>query len=50
MASAFFDLSTLSSANGFVVNGLKTKDSLGRSISNAGDVNGDGIADLNFRG
>lgn len=48
MASAFFDLSALNGANGFVVTGVRARDSLGRSISNAGDVNGDGIADIVF--
>lgn len=48
MASAFFDLSALNGSNGFTVSGLQAKDSLGRSISNAGDMNGDGIADLIF--
>lgn len=31
---------------GFVINGVSEDDSSGRSVSNAGDVNGDGFADL----
>jgi hypothetical protein len=41
-----FDLSSLDGYNGFVINGLATGDQLGFSVSGAGDVNGDGIADL----
>jgi len=32
--------------NGFVINGVSVNDDSGRSVSNAGDVNGDGLADL----
>jgi FG-GAP repeat len=32
--------------NGFIVNGVGDSDGLGRSVSGAGDVNGDGIDDL----
>ncbi|MEH2466942.1 MAG: hypothetical protein V7K23_25295 [Nostoc sp.] len=38
-----FDLSSLNSTNGFAINGT---DESGRSVSNAGDINGDGIDDL----
>jgi len=41
-----FDLSSLDGDNGFVINGLATDDKLGFSVSGAGDINGDGIADL----
>jgi hypothetical protein len=34
------------STSGFVLTGEATNDSFGRSVSNAGDVNGDGLADL----
>ena len=42
----FFDLDTLDGTNGFKVEGALSEDSLGISVSKAGDVNGDGIADL----
>lgn len=48
-ASAFpavFDLSTLTGQNGFVVNGLTTRDRLGFAVNTAGDFNGDGLEDL----
>ncbi|WP_339390454.1 hypothetical protein, partial [Crocosphaera watsonii] len=32
--------------NGFVINGIDTGDNSGNSVSNAGDVNGDGIDDI----
>jgi hypothetical protein len=40
------DLSTLDGSNGFVINGLAEADYLGTSLSSAGDINNDGIADL----
>lgn len=43
------ELSTLSKENGtfgFVLNGIDNDDNSGRSVSSAGDVNGDGISDL----
>ncbi|CAB5505885.1 hypothetical protein formerly called flagellar hook-length control protein FliK, partial [Bathymodiolus thermophilus thioautotrophic gill symbiont] len=33
-------------AQGFVINGESTEDSSGRSVSSAGDINGDGLDDL----
>jgi hypothetical protein len=42
----FFNLSTLNGTNGFVVNGLDSRSRLGRSVNTAGDINGDGKADL----
>ncbi|ELS05629.1 VCBS repeat-containing protein, partial [Xenococcus sp. PCC 7305] len=44
--SGTFELSSLDGSNGFVLNGIDEDDRLGYSVSNAGDVNGDGIADL----
>ncbi len=40
------DLTNLSSANGFRIIGDAAGDNAGRSVSNAGDVNGDGLDDL----
>ncbi|MEH2041135.1 hypothetical protein [Nostoc sp.] len=44
--SATLNLSDLNGANGFAINGIAADDILGRSVSSAGDVNSDGIADL----
>ncbi|MEO1208316.1 MAG: integrin alpha [Cyanobacteria bacterium J06638_20] len=41
-----FDLSSLNGSNGFVINGIGVGNLSGRSVSEAGDVNGDGINDL----
>ncbi|MBL8497438.1 hypothetical protein ABF87_12080 [Nitrosomonas sp. JL21] len=43
---ATFDLSSLDGSNGFRIDGAAAGDLLGLSVSNAGDVNGDGLADL----
>jgi len=43
---ASLDLSSLNGTNGFVINGVAQSDSSGSSVSNAGDVNGDGIDDV----
>ena len=40
------ELSTLNGTNGFIFEGVGTYDSAGRSVSSAGDVNGDGFDDL----
>ena len=44
--AANINLSTLDGTNGFVVNGVAASDGTGRSVSSAGDLNGDGLADL----
>jgi len=41
-----FDLSILDGSNGFVMNGIDAVDLSGRSVSSAGDVNGDGYDDM----
>jgi len=43
---AGLDLSTLDGSNGFAINGIAASDRSGRSVSSAGDVNGDGFDDL----
>ncbi len=40
------DLSALDGTNGFILNGIDADDRFGRSVSSAGDVNGDGYDDL----
>ena len=40
------DLATLDGTNGFVINGVDVGDNLGRSVSGAGDINGDGLDDF----
>ncbi len=44
--SASFDLSTLNGSNGFRLDGIDAEDRSGRSVSGAGDLNGDGIDDI----
>jgi hypothetical protein len=44
--AADLDLSALTGANGFQINGKATGDQSGVDVSAAGDVNGDGFADL----
>jgi hypothetical protein len=46
MFPAVFNLADLNGRNGFMINGIKAKDDSGYSVASAGDVNGDGIADL----
>jgi len=41
-----FNLSSLDGSNGFAMNGAATYDNAGRSVSSAGDINGDGIDDV----
>jgi len=43
---ATLELSSLDGSNGFKINGEANGDQSGRSVSSAGDVNGDGFADL----
>jgi hypothetical protein len=44
--AASLDLAALDGANGFRLDGIDAYDQSGRSVSGAGDVNGDGIDDL----
>jgi hypothetical protein len=41
-----FELSSLNGTNGFQINGEMARDYSGRSVSAAGDVNGDGFDDI----
>ncbi|MES1025729.1 hypothetical protein ABN584_22815 [Gloeocapsa sp. BRSZ] len=43
---ASIDLASLDGRNGFVLNGIAAEDDSGRSVSDAGDVDGDGLDDL----
>jgi hypothetical protein len=43
---AGLDLSALNGSNGFAINGIAVGDGSGKSVSSAGDVNGDGFDDL----
>ena len=45
-ATPSFSLGTLNGTNGFTLFGSKANESVGRSVSVAGDVNGDGFADM----
>lgn len=44
--SGTVNLSSLDGSSGFVLNGIDANDFSGRSVSDAGDINGDGIGDL----
>ena len=46
MTAQVIDLTNLSAADGFIIQGDDAGDSLGFSVSDAGDVNGDGIDDI----
>lgn len=46
MPAPILNLSSLNGSNGFVLNGIDKDDASGFAVSNAGDVNGDGIDDL----
>ena len=43
---ASVELSSLTPATGFILNGVSANDQSGCSVSDAGDINGDGISDL----
>ncbi|MEM7670236.1 MAG: Ig-like domain-containing protein, partial [Pseudomonadota bacterium] len=44
--AAEIDLSSLDGSNGYILNGAAAGDQSGRAVASAGDINGDGIADL----
>ncbi|MBN3893479.1 MAG: calcium-binding protein [Nostoc sp. JL31] len=46
MVNSSLNLSDLNGINGFTINGISSFDFSGWSVSSAGDINGDGIADL----
>jgi hypothetical protein len=46
MAFSVLNLSSLNGSNGFAINGIASRDGSGSSVSNAGDINDDGIDDL----
>jgi hypothetical protein len=46
MANSIFNLANLNGLNGFIINGIAAGDLSSQSVSNAGDINGDGIDDL----
>lgn len=48
-APAVVDLSSLDGSTGFAINGSDSNDEFGQSVSNAGDVNGDGFDDFIIR-
>ena len=43
---ASINLQDLDGSNGFVINGINDTDRSGRSVSDAGDINGDGVDDV----
>jgi len=45
-SSGAIEVPTLNGSNGFVLNGVDADDQSGRSVSSAGDINGDGVDDV----
>ena len=45
-ATGFMDVTTFNASEGFIIQGDWTNDRAGRSVSSAGDVNGDGFQDI----
>ena len=43
---ALIEISDLDGSDGFTINGIDTDDRLGHTVGAAGDINGDGVADL----
>ena len=43
---ASINLSSLNGGNGFIINGVSAGDNSGGSVSSAGDMNNDGLADI----
>ncbi|MBD2446928.1 FG-GAP repeat protein [Nostoc sp. FACHB-152] len=46
MANSVFNLADINGINGFIINGTQTNAYLGVAVSNAGDINNDGVDDL----
>jgi hypothetical protein len=46
MVRGEFNLSELNGFNGFIINGIDSRDRSGSSVSHLGDVNGDGFDDI----
>jgi hypothetical protein len=46
MSTSIIDLATLTATQGFIIQGDATYDPAGHGVLTAGDVNGDGVADL----
>ena len=46
MATTVINLSSLEGSNGFRLDGAAAYDRSGRSVSNAGDINGEGFDDV----
>jgi hypothetical protein len=45
-SNGIIEVSSLDGSNGFGIDGIDFSDGSGRSVSSAGDINGDGVADL----